>query len=185
MLLAGFSKLVNVSIIAEFFQLCQYRQHMLKFEQIYERWQLIFTAASLIIFSYAILNSRQSSASPCRTPFLTLMRSDNLFYILTRHWVLFIVALTKAISFRGIFISSMAACRLRLCMLSYRLKINKEEMRVLSIFTTFFKNLTYSQDVVYCGPFPAITTLVIANGFLCMGHEPIKQDAGDLLSNTY
>ena len=80
---------------------------------------LIFTAASLITFSNAILNSSQANASPCRTPFLTLMGSEILFCILTRHWVLFVVPLTKTISFCGIFSSSMAAYRQRLSMLSY------------------------------------------------------------------
>ena len=79
---------------------------------------LVFTAASLITFSNVILNSRQTNASPCRIPFLTLMSSDNLFCTLNRHRVLFILALTKAISFRGTCISSMAASRLRLFMLS-------------------------------------------------------------------
>ena len=45
----------------------------------------IFTAASLITISNAILNNRQANASPCQTPFLTLMGSENLFCILTRH----------------------------------------------------------------------------------------------------
>ena len=44
---------------------------------------VIFTAVSLITFSNAILNSKQANASPSRTPFLTLMGFDNLFYILT------------------------------------------------------------------------------------------------------
>ena len=66
-----------------------------------------------------------------------------------------------------------------------RLKINEEVMCVLSMFTTFFKYLTYSDDLIYCGLFAAITTLVITNGCLYMGHKPIKQDDGeDLLSNT-
>ena len=38
----------------------------------------IFTAASLMTLSNAMLNSRQANASPCRTPFLTLMGSDNV-----------------------------------------------------------------------------------------------------------
>jgi len=46
---------------------------------------LILTAASLITFANAILNSQQANASPCRTPFLTVMGSVNLFCILTRH----------------------------------------------------------------------------------------------------
>ena len=49
----------------------------------------------------------------------------------------------------------------------------------------FFKYLTYSEDLVYCGPFFAITTLVIANGRPYMELKPIKQDDGvDLISNT-
>jgi hypothetical protein len=55
MSLAAFSKLVNASIVAEFFQLCHYHQHMIKFERIYKKIvPLIFTAASLITLSNAI-----------------------------------------------------------------------------------------------------------------------------------
>jgi uncharacterized membrane protein YcgQ (UPF0703/DUF1980 family) len=121
MSLAAFSKLVNASIKADWvFQLCQYHQHVLEFERIYKKMaSILFTAASLIFFSNATLNSRLPIASPCGTTFLTLMGSENLFYILNRHWVLFIVALTKAIRFCGIFSSSMAAYRRRLPILSY------------------------------------------------------------------
>ena len=59
----------------------------------------MFKAASLTTFPNATLNSRQANASPCRIPFLILMGAENLFWILTRHWVLFIVVLIKAISF--------------------------------------------------------------------------------------
>jgi len=41
-----------------------------------------------------------------------------------------------------------------------------------------FKYLTCSEDLVYCGPFPAITTLVIANDCLYMGHKPIVMPTG-------
>jgi len=79
----------------------------------------MFRAASLTTFSSATLNNRQASASPYRIPFFMLMGAENLFCILTRHWVLFIVALTKAISFCGMFISPMAAYRRLLSILSY------------------------------------------------------------------
>jgi len=66
-----------------------------------------------------------------------------------------------------------------------RFKINTGVMCILSMFTTFLKYLTYSEDLVYCGPFPAITTLVITNGCLYMGNKSIKQNVGeDLISNT-
>ena len=42
---------------------------------------LTFTAASLITFSNAILNSKQANASSCRTPFLTLMGSDIVLFL--------------------------------------------------------------------------------------------------------
>jgi len=60
---------------------------------------LVFTATSLTTFSNAILNNKKANASPCRTPFLTLMGSDNLSCILTRYLALFIVALTRARGF--------------------------------------------------------------------------------------
>jgi hypothetical protein len=79
----------------------------------------------------------------------------------------------------------MAAYRLDLSMLSYAaLKTNKQVMSILSMFATFFKYLKYSKDLVYCGPFPAITTLVTANDCRYRGHKPIKQNGDDLISNT-
>ena len=42
---------------------------------------VIFTAASLLTFSNAILNSKQSIASPCQSAFLTLMGSGLAFFI--------------------------------------------------------------------------------------------------------
>ena len=38
-----------------------------------------------------------------------------------------------------------------------------------------FKYLTCSEDLVYCGPFPAITTLVIASGCLYMGQSLLSK----------
>jgi hypothetical protein len=53
------------------------------------------------------------------------------------------------------------------------------------MFTTFFKYLAYDEDLVYCRPFPTITTLVITNGCLYIGQKPIKQYVGEyLISNT-
>jgi hypothetical protein len=39
--------------------------------------------------------------------------------------------------------------------------------------------LTNSKDLVYCGPFLTITTLVITNGCFYVRHKPIKQDVGE------
>jgi hypothetical protein len=41
----------------------------------------MFTAASLITFSSAILNSKLANSYPCRTPFLILIGSDNVLYL--------------------------------------------------------------------------------------------------------
>jgi len=54
-------------------------------------------------------------------------------------------------------------------------------MCVLTMCTTFFKYLAYGEDLVYCRPFPTITTLVITNGCLYIGLKPSKQNVGEIL----
>jgi hypothetical protein len=68
----------------------------------------------------------------------------------------------------------MAAHKLSVYAVICRLKINKEVMCMLSVFITFYKYLTYSEDLVYCRPFHTITTLIVY-----IGHNPIKHNVGE------
>jgi hypothetical protein len=64
-------------------------------------------------------------------------------------------------------------------------KVDKEVMCVLSVFTTSFKYVTYGENLVYCRPFPTITTLIVTSCCLHIGHEPVEQNVGeDLVRNT-